>query len=50
MNRSRGCDSADMSPAVISFLNCLSATVVVYASITRGGKLVARVIERLATR
>jgi hypothetical protein len=45
MNLPQSCDDQGMNPAVVSFLNCLSATVVVYATVTRGGKLVARLLQ-----
>jgi hypothetical protein len=35
---------------LIPFLNLFSACVVVYAAVTRGGKMFARVLERLANR
>jgi hypothetical protein len=35
---------------VVHFLNLLSACLVVYATVTRGGRLFARVLERVANR
>jgi hypothetical protein len=47
INRPR---AGDDRLVLIPFLNLLSACVVVYATVTRGGRLFARVLERLANR
>jgi len=47
MNHAPNRDDQGMNPAVVSFLNCLDATILVYAAITRGGRLVAYALQRM---